>query len=58
MKGRNPLLLCRFCFDNNTEVVPLTVGRAKMVKKSAQQASKKNKLHIDAVRMGRKKAKK
>ena len=56
-KGRNPLPICRFCFDNNTEV-PLTGGRANMVEKSAQQASKKNKLHIDAVSRGRKKAKK
>ncbi|EJK66610.1 hypothetical protein THAOC_12458 [Thalassiosira oceanica] len=32
MKGRNPLPLCRFCFDNNREVVPLTIGRANMAK--------------------------
>jgi len=56
-KGRNPLPICRFCFDNNTEV-PVTGGRVNMMEKSVQQAAKKNKLHIDAVRRGRKKARK
>mmetsp|Transcript_5035 Transcript_5035/g.10735 ORF Transcript_5035/g.10735 Transcript_5035/m.10735 type:complete len:239 (+) Transcript_5035:248-964(+) len=56
-KGRNPLPICRFCFDNNTEL-PVTGGRVNMMEKSVQQAAKKNKLHIDAVRRGRKKARK
>ncbi len=53
--GKNPLLVCRYCFDSNIEI-PCSGGRTNFKKKKDQQQSTKRKQLKENVQAGRRKA--
>ena len=54
MGGKNPLLVCRYCFDKNIEI-PCSGGRTNMKEKKDQgQLTKKRQLD-ESVQQGRRK---
>ena len=55
--SKNPLLICRFCFDANIEV-PCLGGRTSMTQKKDQRSESKKKELENNVKAGRKKARK
>ena len=53
--GKNPLLICRLCFDSNVDI-PCSGGRTNMKQKNEQDQSKKRKQLNESVNAGRRKA--
>ena len=50
--GKNPLLVCRYCFDKNIEI-PCSGGRTNMKQKKDQAQSTKRKQLEDNIESGR-----
>ena len=55
--GKNPLLVCRFCFDKKFEI-PCSGGRTNQKQKVEQQMRTKRKSNDDNVAAGRRKGRK
>ncbi len=57
LKGKNPLVVCRWCFDSGVDV--LTAGGKTNIsmKKQQEEMSKRKRIH-DAVQSGRRKGRK
>jgi hypothetical protein len=53
--GKNPLLICRLCFESNVNI-PCSGGRTNMKQKSEQNQAKKRKQLNESVKAGRRKA--
>ena len=53
MGGKNPLLVCRYCFDKNIEI-PCSGGRTNMNEKKDQGQTKKRQLD-ESVQQGHRK---
>mmetsp|Transcript_29715 Transcript_29715/g.62511 ORF Transcript_29715/g.62511 Transcript_29715/m.62511 type:complete len:139 (-) Transcript_29715:48-464(-) len=57
LEGKNPLLVCRFCFDSKVEI-PISGGRTNFAQKKQQEKSRKRRMLNRAVHHGRHKARK
>ena len=55
--GKNPLLICRYCFDSNVEI-PCSGGRTNMKQKSDQAKRTKRKQLDESEKSGRRKGRK
>ena len=55
--NKNPLLVCRYCFDKKFEI-PCSGGRVNVRQKMEQKESSKRKSFGDNVAMGRRKGRK
>ncbi len=57
LKGKNPLLVCRYCFDSKVEI-PTSGGRTNFAQKKQQEKSCKRRMLNRAVHHGRHKGRK